>query len=858
MSTLTADSCQHTPMMQQYHRIKAQYPDVLLFYRMGDFYELFFEDALRAHKLLDITLTARGQSGGSPIPMAGVPYHAVDGYLAKLIKLGESIAICEQIGDVSTSKGPVERAVTRIVTPGTVAEEALLEERRDNLLVAVFNEAQDFGVSFIDLTSGAFGLLQLTSDDNFLAELERLQPAELLISDDSPKEKLVTHLKGLRRRPAWEFDLLSAKRQLCEQFGTQDLSSFECSDHPLALRAAGALLQYVKYTQRGALPHIRSLKVERRDQSVLLDAASQRNLEIVQNLAGGKEYTLASVIDNTATPMGSRLLRRWLLRPIRDRIELRARQSAIAIIIEGHHYQSLQTLFATVGDIERVCARIALRSARPRDLLTLRSTLGILPALKDALASLNQPKIQSLSAQLGDYFALHTQLLSAIVENPPVVIRDGGVIAKGYDAELDELRALSEQSNDYLVQLEIRERQRTGINTLKVGYNRIHGYFIELTRSQSALAPADYMRRQTLKNAERYITPELKEYEEKVLGAKSKALAREKLIYEALLEYLLTQLVELQSTASALAELDVLINLAERADALNYVAPLLVDEPGIDIREGRHAVVEQTLSAPFVPNDLHLEPRTSMLIITGPNMGGKSTYMRQIALIVLLAHIGSYVPASAATIGPIDRIFTRIGAADDLAGGRSTFMVEMTEAATILHHATANSLVLMDEIGRGTSTFDGLALAWATAEHLANQSKALTLFATHYFELTALPETFMNIGNVHLNAVEHGDSVVFLHKVNLGPANQSYGIQVAQLAGVPNTVIRRAKQKLRDLEQHAITQKALQPQQGDLFVSEQHPLITRLQRLNPDQLNPRAALDLLYEIIDSLKESTAS
>lgn len=848
---------QHTPMMQQYLRIKAQYPDVLLFYRMGDFYELFMEDALRAHQLLDITLTSRGNSGGTPIPMAGVPYHAVDGYLAKLIKHGESVAMCEQVGDVATSKGPVERQVTRIVTPGTVSEEALLEERRDNLLVAIFNNKDRFGVSFIDVTSGAFALLQLVSPENLLAELERLQPAEILISEDNTFEPLVAHFKGLRRRPVWEFDLASANRQLCDQFGTQDLSSFECADYPLGLCAAGALLQYVKYTQRGALPHIRSLKIERRDQCVLLDATTQRNLEIVHNLAGGKEFTLASVIDKTATPMGSRLLRRWLLRPIRDRVVLHERQCAIATFKETHQFSALQSHFNTVGDIERIGARIALRSARPRDLVTLRSTLAVLPALKQALSHFEDPKIQSLHNQLGEYSTLHQQLSEAVVENPPVVIRDGGVIATGYDAELDELRSLSEESNDFLVQLEIRERQRTGINTLKVGYNRIHGYYIELTRAQSAQAPTEYLRRQTLKNAERYITPELKEYEEKVLGAKSKALAREKMLYDALLETLLIHLPELQITAHALAECDVLINLAERADTLNYVAPQLTDEPGITLREARHPVVETTASSPFVPNDLHLDPKTSLLIITGPNMGGKSTYMRQTALIILLAHIGSFVPAEFASIGPIDRIFTRIGAADDLAGGRSTFMVEMTEAATILHNATENSLVLMDEIGRGTSTFDGLALAWATAEHLANQNKSLCLFATHYFELTTLPEALTNIGNVHLNAVEHGDRVVFLHTVNPGPANQSYGIHVAQLAGVPQSVIRRAKQKLRDLEHHTITQKALQPQQGDLFVQEQHPIITKLQRINPDQLNPRAAMDLIYELIDLIEEKTS-
>ncbi len=849
MSVMESEISQHTPMMQQYIGIKAQHPDILVFYRMGDFYELFYDDAIRAHKLLDITLTQRGQSAGNGIPMAGVPYHSVDGYLAKLIKLGESVAICEQVGDVNTSKGPVDRKVTRIVTPGTVSEEALLEERRDNFLVALHSHKTEFGLAFIDMTSGAFTLLQVNTPEALLAELQRLQPAELLISENFSNDALISQNKGLRRRPVWDFDLDSAQRQLSEQFGTKDLSSFECADHPLALCAAGALLQYIKYTQRAALPHIQSLRLERRENYVLLDAATQRNLEIVQNFQGGKEHTLAATLDHTVTPMGSRLLNRWLLRPLRCRTTLRSRQQAIATFLNNMWYHNVQSHLQLVGDVERICARIALKSARPRDLMTLRSTLAVLPELTPLLQTLDNPHVQSLNHALGNYDELHAILATAIIDNPPVIIRDGGVIAPGYNQELDELRALSEQGSDFLVELEARERQRTGIATLRVGYNRIHGYFIEMSRAQSVNAPADYIRRQTLKNAERYVTPELKIYEEKVLSSKSKALALEKILYDGLLELLLAQLQRLQITAQALAEIDVLTNLAERAENLNYVAPELCDTPGIEIVAGRHPVVEEFRQDPFVPNDLQLQDDIRMLIITGPNMGGKSTYMRQIALIVLLAHTGSFVPAQFTKIGPIDRIFTRIGAADDLASGRSTFMVEMTETATILHNATEHSLVLMDEMGRGTSTFDGLALAFAAVEYLAKKLHCFTLFATHYFELTALVERYPSIRNVHLNAVEHGEKIIFMHKVMPGPANQSYGIQVAQLAGVPAVVIAQAKQKLRDLEQQTVTHRALQPKQQDMFTQTIHPAILQLQKINPDQLNPRQALDILYELI---------
>ncbi|MDQ2994541.1 MAG: DNA mismatch repair protein MutS, partial [Pseudomonadota bacterium] len=616
MSTMEVELSQHTPMMQQYLGIKAQHPEILVFYRMGDFYEMFYDDAIRAHKLLDITLTQRGQSGGNGIPMAGVPYHAVDGYLAKLIKLGESVAICEQVGDVSTSKGPVDRKVVRIVTPGTVSEESLLEERRDNLLVALYGLKTEFGLSIIDMTGGDFILLQVSTPEALLAELQRLQPAELLISEHFTDEGLVAHCKGLRRRPVWEFEQDSARRQLAEQFGTADLTNFECEDQPLALCAAGALLQYIKYTQRAALPHIQSLRVERRENYVLLDAATQRNLEIVQNLQGGKEHTLAATLDHTATPMGARLLRRWLLRPLRCRTTLQARQQAIAALLTNMSYHNIQALLEQVGDVERIGARIALKSARPRDLMTLRSTLAVLPQLKPLLSTLNNAHIHSLNQSLGEYNELLQILSTAIIDNPPVTIREGGVIAPGYHAELDELRALSEQGTDFLVELEARERQRTGIATLKVGYNRIHGYFIEMSRAQSANAPIDYIRRQTLKNAERYITPELKTYEEKVLTSKSRALALEKILYEALLELLLGQLQNLLMTAHALAELDVLANFAERAENLNYVCPELIDTPDIDIVAGRHPVVEMSSQDPFIPNDLQLHNNARMLIIT--------------------------------------------------------------------------------------------------------------------------------------------------------------------------------------------------------------------------------------------------
>ncbi|MES2674207.1 MAG: DNA mismatch repair protein MutS [Pseudomonadota bacterium] len=862
----------HTPMMMQYLRIKAQHPHELVFYRMGDFYELFFDDAKKASELLDITLTARGKSNGEPIPMAGIPFHSADGYLAKLVKAGVSVAICEQIGDPATSKGPVDRKVMRIVTPGTVSDEALLDSRRDNLLVALHQAGDTFGIASLDMASGRFLVLEVEGLDAALGELQRLSAVELLLSDHLTTAALIENRKGLRRRGPWEFELETAQRLLVQQFGTKDLAGFGCDHLTTALCAAGCLLSYARETQRTALPHVRSLAHENRDEAVIMDAATRRNLELDTNLNGGDEHTLFSVLNRAATSMGSRLLRRWLNRPLRDIGQLNLRQTAIATLQLNYAFESINKVLKQVGDMERILGRLALRSTRPRDLSRLMMSLACYPELQTELAKQSSPLLIQLAQQISTFPALVDLLTRAIIENPPVVIREGGVIADGYDVELDDLRNISTNAGQYLLDLETRERERTGISTLKVGYNRVHGYFIELTSAQSEKAPADYIRRQTLKNAERYITPELKEFEDKALSAKSRALAREKALYDELLDILNEQLIPLQDSAAAVSELDVLTTLAERADALNFCRPTLKQVSGIDIHGGRHPVVEQVTNAPFVPNDLCFHSERHMLIVTGPNMGGKSTYMRQAALIVLLAHIGSFVPAQRATIGIVDRIFTRIGSSDDLAGGRSTFMVEMTETANILHNATANSLVLMDEIGRGTSTFDGLALAWACAKHLAENIKAFTLFATHYFEITSLPETISGIVNVHLNATEHNDNIVFLHKVQEGPASKSYGLQVAKLAGIPASVLVQAQEQLRLLEegshpQHSIKTPssaglnmlenqatiiapsgALSPQQTGLFDALPNPAMEALKKINPDNLSPRDALEQLYRL----------
>ncbi|GHW72201.1 DNA mismatch repair protein MutS [Vibrio cholerae] len=844
----------HTPMMQQYLRLKAENPDILLFYRMGDFYELFYDDAKRASELLDISLTKRGASAGEPIPMAGVPFHAVEGYLAKLVQMGESVAICEQIGDPATSKGPVERKVVRIVTPGTVTDEALLSERVDNLIAAIYHHNGRFGYATMDITSGRFQLSEPQTEEEMAAELQRTSPRELLFPEDFSPVHLMASRQGNRRRPIWEFELDTAKQQLNQQFGTRDLVGFGVEQAKLGLCAAGCLIQYVKDTQRTALPHIRSLTWDRQDQSVILDAATRRNLELTHNLAGGTDNTLAEVLDHCATPMGSRMLKRWIHQPMRDNATLNQRLDAITELKETALYGELHPVLKQIGDIERILARLALRSARPRDLARLRHAMQQLPELHSVMSELKQPHLTELRTHAEPMDELCDLLERAIKENPPVVIRDGGVIADGYSAELDEWRDLANGATEFLERLEAEERDRHGIDTLKVGYNNVHGFYIQVSRGQSHLVPPHYVRRQTLKNAERYIIEELKQHEDKVLNSKSRALALEKQLWEELFDLLLPHLEQLQQLAASVAQLDVLQNLAERAENLEYCRPTLVQEAGIHIQGGRHPVVERVMNEPFIANPIELNPQRRMLIITGPNMGGKSTYMRQTALIALMAHIGSYVPAESASIGPLDRIFTRIGASDDLASGRSTFMVEMTETANILHNATRNSLVLMDEIGRGTSTYDGLSLAWASAEWLAKEIGAMTLFATHYFELTELPNVLPHLANVHLDAVEHGDGIAFMHAVQEGAASKSYGLAVAGLAGVPKPVIKNARAKLQQLEllssQPAETRK---PSRVDIanqlsLIPEPSAVEQALAGIDPDQLTPRQALDMLYQL----------
>jgi DNA mismatch repair protein MutS len=865
----------HTPMMQQYLRIKAEHPGALLFYRMGDFYELFYDDARRAAKLIDITLTARGQSAGEPIPMAGVPFHSLDTYLSRLVRKGESVAICEQIGDPAKTKGPVERQVVRVVTPGTVTDDALLEQRRETLLAAVVarpsKDGTAYGLAWLDLAAGRFSVLQAEGAAALEAELERLKPAELLVPEDQAREIGVITQGEQRVRPPWHFELSSASRLLTDQLGTLDLRGFGADDLPLAISAAGALLQYVRETQKTALPHITTLTVEERGDALHLDAATRRNLEIDVSLSGQDSATLFALLDSTVTPMGSRQLRRWLNRPLTDQQELRRRYQAIALFVDARRFEAPREPLRAIGDVERILSRVALRSARPRDLTSLRASVAALPALRATLRRVEAPLVVELSNAVGEHADVADLLHRAIAEEPSVMLRDGDVIAPGYDAELDELRQISTHTDEFLLELERRERERSGLSSLKLAYNRVSGFFIEVNRSQADNVPKDYIRRQTVKNAERFITPELKSFEDKVLGAREKSLAREREIYEQILTQLTDRLAALQATASAVASLDTLCALAERAAQLAWTEPTLVAETRLEIRGGRHPVVEHFVDGPFVPNDLVLDASRRMLIVTGPNMGGKSTYMRQSALIALLAHVGSFVPAERCVLGPIDRIFTRIGAGDDLAGGRSTFMVEMTEAANILNNATDKSLILMDEIGRGTSTFDGLSLAWAVARHIARVNRSFTLFATHYFELTSLANEVEGCANVHLDATEHRDGIVFLHAVKEGPASRSYGLAVAQLAGVPRETIAAAREYLAALEKggtsHADSgthnarsrgrSTPAHTPQAQLPLEPPAPpppdprlleIEAALKAVSADDLTPRAALDLVYKL----------
>ena len=838
----------HTPMMRQYLAIKAQHPDMLVFYRMGDFYELFHEDAEKAARLLGITLTKRGSSNGEPIKMAGVPYHAAEQYLAKLTKLGEAVAICEQVGDPAKSKGPVERQVMRILTPGTLTDTALLDDTRNNLLLAVYPGDGLVGLARINLASGEFILSEI-APGLLGQELERISPAELLIADDFNHPAVTQYSCAKRRLSAWQFDFDSATAILTKQFNTFDLAGYGCADLHPAIAAAGALLDYIKHTQRTTLPHINGLTVEQSSHFIQIDAATRRNLEIDQTIRGESAPTLYSLLNTTQTGMGARLLRHWLHHPLRQTSEVNARLQTVSALIKHHDLASLRLALRAVGDIERITTRIALKTARPRDLSSLRDSLLQLPLIQASLDSDAAALIAEIKqALLVPEFA--SELLArAIKVEPASVLREGGVISDGFDIELDELRGMQANCGEFLLKYEVEERERTGLSNLKVEYNSVHGFYIEISRAQAENAPAEYRRRQTLKNVERFITPELKAFEDQVLSANDRALAREKMLYDLILDQLAPSIPALQLNAVAVAQLDVLTSFAERAQALKYVAPEFVNEDGLNIVGGRHPVVEQ-IAQPFIANDVALSPYRQMLLITGPNMGGKSTFMRQTALIVLLAHCGCFVPATSAKIGQIDRIFTRIGASDDLAGGRSTFMVEMTETANILNNATSQSLVLLDEIGRGTSTFDGLSLAWACAKQLLEKNRSYTLFATHYFELTRLVEEFKQVANVHLDAAEHQNGIVFLHQVQEGAANQSYGLQVAQLAGIPKSVVAAAKRKLMQLEKQNIDAGP----QVDMFVAPEspeiplHAVVSELETLEPDELTPKQALEALYRL----------
>lgn len=873
-TTTQPDYSAHTPMMQQYLRIKAQHDDKLLFYRMGDFYELFYEDAEKAARLLDITLTHRGSSAGEPIKMAGVPFHAADQYLTRLVKLGESIAICEQVGDPATSKGPVERQVVRIITPGTLTDAGLLEERGNSVVLTLALHRGIIGLAWLNLAAGDMRVLE-TSVDNLASELERLQPSEILLPESLDLPVVLNDSTPPKRLPDWQFDYEHALQLLTRQFGTRDLSAFGCEELHVAIMAAGALFEYVRLTQQTAaddsadqtLDHLRTLQVEHPETYLRMDAATRRNLEITLTLRGEAAPTLSSLLDTCSTSMGSRLLRHWLHHPLRNRITLQQRLDTVAGLIDtkpGVLHADLQAQLKHIADIERITSRIALRTARPRDLSGLRDSLTTLPEITRLIAASTAAAVQRFIPAMEADTALTQLLIHALQPVPGIVIREGGVIADGYDAELDELRALQKNCGEFLLQLEERERERTGIPTLKVEYNRVHGFYIEVTRTHGEKIPPDYHRKQTLKNAERYSIPELQAFEHKTLTAREQALIREKLLYEQLLERLIHFISPLQTIARSIAELDVLCAFAERANLLGYTKPVFTDDPVLDIEAGRHPVVENQVER-YIANDVQLGAVTregrQMLIITGPNMGGKSTYMRQTALIVLLAYCGSFIPARSARIGPIDQIFTRIGAADDLAGGRSTFMVEMTEAASILRNATAQSLVLVDEIGRGTSTFDGLALAFAIARHLLTQNQSYTLFATHYFELIRLAEEFPQAVNIHVTAVEHKKRIVFLHQIKEGPASRSYGLHVAALAGVPDKVIRNAGKILTQLEQETLSRNPQQTlfeiveENGEMPPAALHPVLSYLEQLRPDELSPRDALEQLYLIKSMLRQT---
>lgn len=858
---MTEDTQNHTPMMRQYLEIKKNYPNMLLLYRMGDFYELFYEDAIKASKILDITLTKRGKSNDKPIEMAGVPFHAVDNYLAKLVKLGHSVAICEQTEDPKDAKGPVKREVVRIITPGTVTEESLLNSNHNNYLSAIFRDKLNFGLAYLDITSSDFYIFETADSSELYAALARLEPKEILITEKDKSfifdEKLSIQFK-FTTRAQWDFNPKEAQGVLKDQFKVQSLKAFNCENHPTALTAASAIIRYLQETQKRSLPHIQSLKIDKNTDQIMLDQTTQRNLELIKNTQGSEDKTLLSVTDQTKTVLGKRLLKRWITNPINNKQIIAKRHEIIDALLDGQTYIQMTQILQQISDIERISTRITIGNATPRDLKALRQSLNVLPEIHAQLKSKQILPIKELSENINLYPELTALLSAAIIEEPPMTIRDGGVIAEGFDTELDELREISQNASNFLLEFERKERETTKIPTLSVGFNKVHGFYIEISKAQSDKAPTHYTRRQTLKNAERYITEELKQFEDKVLSSKERALQREKMLYQKLLEKISSFYQKLQISAKAIAEIDILNNFAERSIALNLIKPQFSEQSILELKQARHPVIETIQKSPFMPNDLKFDQSMRMMIITGPNMGGKSTYMRQTALIAIMAYIGSYVPCESALIGPIDRIFTRVGASDDLTSGRSTFMVEMTETANILHYATENSLILLDEIGRGTSTFDGLSIAWATAEYLS-QIKSMTLFATHYFELTELENHYPNINNYHLSASLHKDELIFLHTVKKGATNKSYGIAVAKLAGIPKTVIDNAQKLLKRFElQNKRNDNNLF--QEDIFIQEEitddsdnknnelHIVIERLNDLNPDSLTPIKALEILYDL----------
>lgn len=858
---MTTSKLTHTPMMQQYLSIKAEYPDILLLYRMGDFYELFYEDAKYAAQILDLTLTHRGQSMGEPIPMAGVPYHAADSYLAKLVQTGHSVAICEQVAPEDPTlpqKGPMERKVTRVITPGTLVEEDLLQANCPNTLIALTTHKQKFGLSALELSSGEFNLLELDYIPNksqLTEVLNRYNPQEILIPENFTI-LLDYDKKNIKQRALFEFNFNTSYKLICNQFGVNNLQAFECDNLTAGIMAAGAVLRYAQAMHQNSLQHIQKISLDKNEDFILLDQHTIKNLEINWDNAGGRN-SLINIIDKTKTPMGARLLKKWLANPIRNQAIIQERQASVTAFIntnqESNNIQAIQENLAQIGDLERILTRIGLKSARPRDLVKLKQGLAVLPALKKQLIQTKALDNKQLT-QLGEHQAEYDLLKASISDNPPATIRDGNIILPEFNSQLDKLKAIFEKTQDFLTQLEQKEQQRSQISTLKVAYNKIHGFYIEISKAQAKNAPKDYIRRQTLKNAERFITSELKDFEQEFLSSKERALALEKQIYNEILDKLIQSLKLIQTSAKILAKIDVLVNFAERAISLNYTCPKLVSENIIHLQNSRHSIVELNQEN-FIPNDIELSNSTPIKLITGPNMGGKSTYMRQTAICVLLCYIGSFIPAESAKIGPIDRIFTRIGAQDNLAKNQSTFMVEMTETANILHNATQNSLILLDEIGRGTSTYDGLAIAYATLEYISTKIKAFCMFATHYFELTKMAEKLTNCQNIHFAAKEYAGGIIFLHKVAKGAASKSYGLQVASLAGLPQAVLTTAKSTLDNLESsgnseikinHDSIQKKSKP---DIKLEPiNSKLINKISDLDIDSLTPKAALEILYQL----------